>query len=126
MGWSESLPWELLRSPGVTSSDVSPQLFQGRRLGTGSGTLRSSRGCLERWAGEKGSAGGLEGKWELRCGCQQLILILSSLLRETLAVLALESSGQREVWAAQDVPRVRTGGSSTNLCPGQGANARGR
>lgn len=39
--------------------------------------------------------------------------------------LDLESSGQREVWAAFVVPRVLTGGSSTSPCPGEVANARG-
>lgn len=78
-------------------------------------------GCLESWLGEKGSAGGLEVKWELWCGCQQLVLILSPFW-ESLAALELESPGQREVWAA---PRVHTGGCSTNPCPGEGANARG-
>lgn len=44
--------------------------------------------------GEKGTAGGLEDKWELRTGCQQLILIFTSPFWETLAVWTWSPRGR--------------------------------
>lgn len=54
---------------------------------------------------EKGTAGALEEKWELWCGCQQLILILTSPFWESLAVWT---------WS----PRGRGRCGQHLLCPG--------